>query len=269
MNSLYWAHVPSIHFTQYHCRKFLDDSPEEATQKCLKLTGPNAYRVNDSLSDYSKQLNDFANWTRLNALVSVVSYFETYISSVVSLAIESDLGLIYSVSKRIDGILILKNNGACEYSFFDKSEEITKGTWSQRIANYERIFGRIPPLLKSSCSDLEKIRKIRNNVAHAFGRDIQGSRDRCNMEILPIERLSEKRLQKYMKLIRDISKQIDNHLQEDHIGEYEIIHYLHTIFNELPEKSRTRELKRRINSLDTKQRSVSFCDQLLNYYLNI
>ena len=66
------------------------------------------------------------------------------------------------------------------------------------------------------------MRKIRNNVAHAFGRDIDKTRARETVEMLPIERLSEERLQKYMELIRKISKAIDNQLLNNHIGEFEL-----------------------------------------------
>jgi len=47
------------------------------------------------------------------------------------------------------------------------------------------------------------------------------------VDMLPIERLSEKRLQKYMESIRKISKYPDYQLLNNHIGEFELIHYYH------------------------------------------
>lgn len=141
-----------------------------------------------SSHDYVAHLKQFDN-TRLNTLVSVSAYFETYLSSVVSLAIESDLGLLYEIPKKIDGISVLKHNNNNNYSFFDKSKSITKGTWAQRISNFKKIFKVVPQELIDAESDLEKMRHLRNNMAHAFGRGMEESRSQDNKEIREIDRI--------------------------------------------------------------------------------
>lgn len=269
MNSLYWAHVPASSHTQETYRIASVNNPNQTTHQLYNLSGKNAFRVTESLESYSKHLKDFDNWTRLNTLVAVLSYFETYLSSIVSLAIESDLGLIYSIPKKIDGIMILKHKTNTDYSFFDKSELITKGSWPQRISNYEKIFNSVPTTLASSISDLEKMRKIRNNVAHAFGRDIEKTRARETFEMLPIERLSEIRLQKYMDIIRKISKEIDAQLLTNHIGEFELIYFYHRIKSELRTNYEIQDLKTKINSLYVEQRNYTFCKELIKYYEQI
>ena len=266
MNSLYWAHVPASSHTQATYRNAKLNNPNQTTQQLYNLSGVNVFRVTESLDAYSQHLKDFDNWTRLNTLVAVLSYFETYLSSVVSLAIESDLGLIYSIPKKIDGIMVLKHGTNDEYSFFEKSELITKGTWQQRISNYSKIFGSVPDILSSSIADLEKMRKIRNNVAHAFGRDIDKTRARDTIEMLPIERITEVRLQKYMKLIRQISKAIDFQLFNNHIGEFELIHFYHKNKDEFKTENKIQELKTKINSLYTENRNHKFCKELIEYY---
>jgi hypothetical protein len=266
MNSLYWAHVPSSSLTQKTYRDAKKTNPNQTTHQLLNLSGPNAFRVTESLDAFSGHLNEFDNWTRLNTLVAVLSYFETYLSSVVSLSIESDLGLIYSIPKRIDGVMILKYSSSTNYSFFDKSVLITKGTWDTRISHFKEIFGTVPTALSSNISDLEKMRKIRNNVAHAFGRDIEQTRARTTLEMLPIERLSEARLQKYMELIRKISKEIDNQLFTNHIGEFELIHYYHVNKQTLTTNREVQELKTKINTLYTENRNHAFCEGLIDYY---
>lgn len=198
--------------------------------------------------------------------MAVLSYFETYLSSVVSLAIESDLGLIYSIPKRIDGIMVLKYGGDNEYSFYDKSELITKGTWMKRISYYQKIFGTVPSILSSNVADLEKMRNIRNNVAHSFGRDIDKTRARETVEMLPIERLSEVRLQKFMELITKISKAIDYQLLNNHIGEFELIHFYHKNKQDLELNHEIQDLKTKINTLYTKNRNHEFCKGLIDYY---
>ena len=266
MNSLYWAHVPSSSLTQKTYRDAKKSNPNQTTHQLFNLSGPNVFRVTESLDAFSGHLKEFDNWTRLNTLVAVLSYFETYLSSVVSLSIESDLGLIYSIPKRIDGVMVLKYGSNSEYSFFDKSGLITKGTWNKRISYFKEIFGTVPAILSTNISDLEKMRKIRNNVAHAFGRDIDETRARTTIEMLPIERLSEERLQKYMELIRKISKEIDNQLFINHIGEFELIHYYHLNKQNLTPNREVQDLKTKINSLYTKNRNHAFCKGLMEYY---
>jgi len=162
--------------------------------------------------------------------------------------------------------MVLKHGVSADYSFFDKSELITKGTWPQRIGNYQKIFKSVPQTLASSVSDLEKMRKIRNNVAHAFGRDIEKTRARETIEILPIERLSEIRLQKYMEIIRKISKEIDNQLLTNHIGEFELIHFYHRIKSELRIDHKIQDLKTKTNSLNVELRNHTFYKELIEYY---
>jgi hypothetical protein len=266
MNSLYWAHVPASSLTQKTYRDAKKATPNKTTHEIYNLSGPDAFRVTQSLDAFSGHLKEFDNWTRLNTLVAVLSYFETYLSSVVSLSIESDLGLIYSIPKRIDGVLVLKYGTNSDYSFFDKSELITKGTWDKRISYFKEIFGTVPLTLSSNVSDLEKMRKIRNNVAHAFGRDIDETRARTTVKMLPIERLSEKRLKKYMELIRKISKEIDSQLFNNHIGEFELIHYYHKNMQHLTLNNEIQDLKTKINSLYTENRNHAFCKDLIDYY---
>ena len=266
MNSLYWAHVPASSAAQHQYRNALKSSPVPTTQSAFGLTGPNAFRVADSLSDYSDHLKEFDNWTRLNTLVSVLSYFEIYLSTVVSLAIESDLGLLHSVSREIDGVMVLKNNNGADHSFFDKSELITKGTWNQRVSNFISLFNIAPISLGSNISDLEKMRKLRNNVAHSFGRDIDESRSRHTLKILPIERLSEPRLQRYMGLIIKIAKDVDQQLLDKHIGDFELIHYYHSVRSELDPSNKVKDLKKKINGLYVENKNREYCQQLINYY---
>lgn len=266
MNSLYWSHVPATSYAQWIFRNAKKVNPEQTTQEMFHLSGEDAYRVTKSLDEYSKHLKDFSNWTRLNTLVSVLSYFETYLSSVVSLSIESDLGILYSIPKKIDGAMVLKYGTDEDYSFFDKSQGVTKGSWTQRISKFRELFVEVPESLENNISELEKMRRIRNNVAHAFGRDIDEARARHTLEVLPIDRLSEKRLKKYMQIIRRISKDIDNQLSRSHIGEFELVHYYHNAKKNINPDMEAAELKKLINSLYVETRNRAFCEELISYY---
>jgi len=103
------------------------------------------------------------------------------------------------------------------------------GEWSKRRKRFKQIFGSAPQELTTYEKDLETLRNIRNSVAHSFGRDIEKSRSRNQTDILEIQRISLKTLQKYMSVIRTVAKSIDEQLLSNHIGDYEAIFYYHEI----------------------------------------
>ncbi|HGO9419705.1 TPA: hypothetical protein ACLBZ1_002328 [Bacillus cereus] len=283
MNSIYWAHAPVFSYTQSLVSSELKSDCSRTTHQFFNLSGSNSERVAQNLTDWRRHFKEFDNWTRLNALVSLSSYFETYLSSVVSLAIESDLGVLHGVPKLIDGVRIIKYGNEDSYSFFDVSEKITKGEWSKRRKYFTEFFGVAPVELTTYESELEEIRIIRNNVAHAFGRDIDLSRSRKTFEVIEIDRISIERLQKYMSIIRKVARAIDSQLLNNHIGDYEIIFYYHLVKDELDKKNKAynvetkvkdelyvknqvRNFKPKVNSLYFKQRGNQFCKELVDYY---
>ncbi len=70
----------------------------------------------------------------------------------------------------VDGLSLLKSKPG--YSQSTYVQPLVKGTWQQRIIEYEKLFGSAPQEFTSRQADLEKFRKMRNSVAHHFGRDI-------------------------------------------------------------------------------------------------
>ena len=105
------------------------------------------------LKDWSRAFNDFANWTRLNAVIAMTSNLETYMTSVMSLALESDPGLIIGVPRAVDGISLLKQ-GITPPGITENLEACTKGDWHSRVANYERLFGAVPSIFRSEARRL-------------------------------------------------------------------------------------------------------------------
>lgn len=246
---------------------YRNNSQARTTQQLLHASGEDAHRVNSELEGWRADLKEFDNWTRLNALVALLSYFEVYLSSVVSLAIESDPGLMFNTSRVIDGIAILKRKAKRDYSFYHVSETITKGEWQQRKAAYEKTFGDVPEILADSIKELDCMRRIRNNIAHAFGRDINKAQARGIFEVLEIERLSLKRLKRYMELVGNIAKAIDNHLVSNHIGDYEAVFYYHQIKEELPIINKPVELRKRLNRIGINSTcNEEYCNELISYY---
>ena len=109
------------------------------------------------------------------------------------------------------------------YPFYKYIEEIVVGQWNKRVIRYKEIFGNIPKILDSNLGDLEKLRILRNNIAHYFGRDKKVYENPILFEKEPIIRVSHERLLKYFKLIYDVVDSIDTHLYKNYVGSYDIL----------------------------------------------
>ncbi|PIB61903.1 hypothetical protein AOA60_09315 [Pseudomonas sp. 2822-17] len=222
------------------------------------------------MKDWSSGFNEFENWTNLNALVSLVSYLETYISAIVSLAIESDVGVLYGASKSIDGIYVLKHGNILKSNIGVHVKNCVKGDWSSRIAAYKSMFGTVPTVLESNISDLEAMRNLRNNIGHAFGRDIEDSRRKGIRRTAPMERLSFERLYKYQRLAKKIAGAIDKHLLHQHIGDFETIYFYHQMVPTLPThvhpNSRAILFKKALGRFGAQSIGKNFCYGLVMYY---
>ena len=220
------------------------------------------------LKEWSNTFNDLANWVNLNALVAISSNLETYLATVIPLAVASDVGVLHGVPRRIDGIAILKHGRANAFNFEQYAVACTKDDWSKRLAAYERLFGRSPKFFSSNIASLERIRRIRNNVAHAFGRDIEASRNQMEVKTVPIEKLSVESLLQLQRVVWQLVKAIDVHLQF-HIGEYQALAFYHGIYPELRKdlhlSMRAMELKTRIGEFGSRA-GKEFCKGLVQYY---
>jgi hypothetical protein len=186
-----------------------------------------------NLKEWSNSFNDLDNWMNLNSLVAISSNLETFMATVIPLALESDIGILYGTSKRIDGIEIRKYGHENSFDLNNVIIKCTKGNWQSRVNEYKRLFGKAPSVLESSISDLDKIRNIRNEVAHSFGRDIEESRRRMEVTTLPIKKLSDKKFLEYQELTFNVAKEIDRHLLCEHIGEYQMLLYYHELYQSL------------------------------------
>jgi hypothetical protein len=248
-NTASWTDLPSKHFS---------------------FVRPLGYNQFADLKDWSNSFNELENWINLNTLVAISSNFETYLATVIPLALASDVGTLYGTTRKIDGVQILKHGHAKAFDFEEHVIACTKGNWSSRLAAYEGYFGRSPKFFSSNVSALEKIRAIRNNVAHAFGRDIEASRNQQEVKTLPIQHLSRESLLRLQKIVWVLAKAIDVHLHRFHIGEYQALVFYHGIYPvlraDLHPSARAIELKKRIGSFGAAPAGKEFCKGLVQYY---
>jgi len=228
----------------------------------------------DNLRDWSNSFNDLKNWINLNALLAISSNLETYIATTIPLALESDIGILYGTPRRIDGIEIIKHRVNKKKSQFDEFViSCTKGDWNSRISAYKKIFEKVPEYFESQKKDLEEIRKIRNDIAHAFGRDILDSRIIGRVNVTKIKNLSESQLRYFQDVVWRTVKDIDEHLYKNHIGDYESLLFYHNLYPKLNSSVhpniRAVLFKKEIGQYGDVPPNKEYCKQLVKYYESI
>lgn len=223
-----------------------------------------------TVREWSENYEEFANWLRLSLLLSSCSYFENYISAIVKECIDSDPGLLISAPHVIDGIKYKKHGISLRNDEVElKIISCTKGTWQSRIENLSRLFGRLPESMVNSISELESIRIIRNDLAHAFGRDIKESQDYFRAIKSPIRRLSVKRFNKFHTLLNQIVQDFDFQVNQNHIGNYELILQYHNLYDSIKDLGKgykVQELKKSLLLEKNTGCSKEFCRGVIVYY---
>lgn len=169
----------------------------------------NANGKYNSLKEWSVGYDEFENWTYLNMIMSISSNFETYLATVVDLALSSDPGVLLGNSHTIDGISLIKKSKPVCVDYNGYVVNITKGTWHSRINAFERVFGSVPSELIKNVTLLEDVRKLRNNVGRAFGRDIESTRNHVVKNVLPVAKITKTKMRKIKDTVRMIAKDID------------------------------------------------------------
>lgn len=268
LNQMLWANNASIK-SIYKQLGLTKANWTDSASSHLEFTVPKGEEVFKDLKHWSDTYKQFSNWTNLNTLLAISSNMETYLSTIVSLALESDPGILFNSSKSIDGLILLKKGATKSKIQDDVVIGITKGDWNSRVSTYKRIFTTVPKILEDNIGELEKIRNLRNKIGHAFGRDIEGSRNHEVKHINEMESLSDSKLSKYQHLILDIVSAIDKHLLENHIGEYQAIAYYHRIYPTLRQSShqteRAKILKKQLGSAGDLS-AKEMCKGLVKYY---
>ena len=233
------------------------------------LTENNKFITVRQWVDNSKK---FANWMRLSLLMSMCSNVETYMASMIKESIESDPGIVMGISHQIDGIKLLKSgNKVDENVIADHIKKCTKDTWNSRLCYIEKLFGAMPVIAKN-IKYLEEIRRLRNTVGHAFGRNIEKSQQYNRIEIDPIERLSVKRYNKYITILFDMVQEFDEIVTRNHVGCFEIILQYHKIYESikhLDKGSQVDALKETLHIETNTSVSKKMCRGVYIYYNNL
>lgn len=261
-----YTEIVKMHLSQRVAHKYLDhklknEGKSVYTQEASEYFGDFAKNKRneelfDSVEDWSNCFNIFTKWSDYSAILALSGNFEIYIDKVVSLSVESNIGLIKEFPAFTDGVNLKKiGNFEENISKIDKLVVgCVKGTWYQRIHKFESIFNWKPKVLenKANIETLETIRKIRNDTAHAFGRDIKLSRTSRGLEVKKLIEIDEKLLIAYFSLVNKLSKEIDLYLIDNHIGEYHCLNF----YREL-------RISCQINLLDQSNYEIGLASEIL------
>lgn len=230
-------------------------------------------RKNDcsqTIKQWSDNYGALGTWFRLSLLMSLNSYFETYLASIIKECIESDPGILFGLPHDIDGMLILKGHRKVKTDeIAQKIKNCTKGTWSARVGNINNLFGNLPPFTGAVISKLEKLRIIRNKVGHAFGRDISKAQKYLEISKSEIQNMSVISFNKYHTLIVHIVQEIDTYLMQHHIGNFEPLYHYHLLCTEFENLDKGQKMLRLKASLYNDKKSVyskDFCRSIIKYY---
>ena len=150
----------------------------------------------------------------------LTSCFESYLATVGELAVASDPLRSPGFPKRVDEAMLLKHGHELPVGI----EGLTRGEWSARVATYRRLFSSTPARLDASVGELDRIRRMRNQIAHQFGL----SDDRMvSLHEADPEPLGETRLTRWLGLVNTLVRDIDGHLGAQFIGDYETVRLFH------------------------------------------
>jgi hypothetical protein len=226
LNSRLWVGVLERDFLVQRAKSMSDSDGPPAISLDVKTDADG--NIGHNMKELRRRIGAAYTWERLFTLLMAVSALERYMLASTTAAIESDPLLTPGFPKRLDGLLLKKMDLRISQPSLTP---VVKGEWAGRIATLERLFGSVPQQLKDAEGELEKIRKMRNAIAHSFGSDdgnsllppsvslISGARaDRLAQ---PRQGLSLSRLLSWLGLLNDISLAMDEQLTAQYIGDYE------------------------------------------------
>lgn len=224
LSHFYWVGVAESDLFSFTIKKF-----PETDDPMVSLTAPVKFerRLGHDVRELKSRVKTEVRWRRLVTVLLMASALERFLLSVATSAVSSDPTLTPGFPKRVDGAILKKYGLRVERP---NLQGLVKGTWSSRLATYRRLFGSVPPQLFAVESKLEKLRQVRNRIAHDFGFDATGLEPHINV-VLGARRaeslsahqanIGDKTIMSWMQAIGAASTAIDAHLFREFIGGYE------------------------------------------------
>lgn len=217
-NDIFWSHKIARKYVYSQTHPFKRSDP---SSKLFSIPGKT--RTPPTLGGWSDSYNGFDQWTQMASIMAICGYLETYIAQIATAAVESSPAQILGGGAAIDGAIFLKNNPS--YDLYSHIEPLVRGEWQKRISSYKKIFGSCP--FESHLSDLEHLRKLRNDTGHSFGRDIKSMKYAPSSMVQELPNINDKKIQEYLRVAESVAESIDKHLFHQFIGSYEAVKLYH------------------------------------------
>ena len=274
LNNVYWAHIPVRNTIKKQIKTFQDQ--EKGVLDFFVIRDEDDRRIAPSFVEWTKEYNNFDNYTRLNMLMLLSSSFETYLRTIVSLAVESKPGLLLKCPNAIDGVFLLKQNSSYgdysnkDYQFSEIIDEICSGSWQKRADSYKKYFSTVPPYVIKNIHILDELRQKRNLVGHYFGRTKHLYEIPLLLQPEPAIRVSHEKLLKFFSVIQKTVESIDKHLLSDFIGSYDVLKFYKfnlngTVISEDPSEH-AKALQKYLGRAGLKAVGSVYYQNLLFYY---
>lgn len=276
LNEMYWANVPVINTIEKQVKEQFNGTNKP--KDFFVISDEDERRLSPTFETWKKDYREFQNYNRCNTVLALSSCFEIYLRTIVSLSIESKPGIILGDKDIIDGAKLLKYNidyinfGSKKYKFLDNINDICIGEWSKRIKEYRSLFESVPEEITNNQKELEKLRVLRNNIAHYLGREKSRYENPIQLKYDEIIRVTHNSLIKYFKLIYDVVKGIDNHLYNEYIGSYDILKYYVLnvdTSNDIPVGQKSKKLQKYIGKGGKQTVGTEYYKNLIKYYENL
>jgi len=267
-NEIFWSFIVSNSFASKVAREKKKDDKDFPTKDLFHASGEDARRIPPTVTKWVESSEKFEAWSRRSLLLSAASYLELYIKRATCSALLSKPMLLNGTNFDFDGMHLIKANKEIDVEKF--TIDFVKGDWSSRLSALRRMFGSGMDQIEPFKSDLERIRNDRNSVSHNFGRNI----NRENFKDLRFSDnasgISLERLKKYLNVIRDVTKCIDEVLMDHHIGAFEILRYYHENISNINEQFSNLTSQRRAQKFFHSSVGISFNQQyakeMIEYY---
>lgn len=224
-------------------------------------------RLATTLGAWADGYSGFNAWAQMAAVIAICGYLETYLAQIGTAALESCPALIFGGSAQVDGVILLKSGNT--YDFYSHTEPLVRGDWQARVSAYERLFGACP--FRNEIGRLERLRALRNDAGHSFGRDIKRMRFSESSLVQSLPRISDEDVHAFLELADGVATSTESHLGIAYVGSYEIIRLFHNwraSLNPAPSSIRTmaRQFSYYINSVTDNPYGGRAGEELIRYY---
>lgn len=239
LSHFYWTGAAQSDFFAYATKQHPDSADPIATLKIQDRRYER--RLGHDFAELRRRTSVEERWRRLLTVMLMSSAFERFLLSVAGAAVDSDPVRLPGFPKRVEGLMLKKYGLAVDQPGLSG---LVMNDWSKRISEYRRLFSGVPQELIDAEGELEKLRKLRNVIAHEFASETDKTQPQLHLalgarRVSALESnksvVSEERLIKWFRLLGVVSSAVDRHLVTEFVGGYETA-ALYLEWSENPDK---------------------------------